>query len=257
MNLFDPLKPLLNHIEEVIKGRSKEQIKAAIPLLTKIFEGSFLDDIFEKRHLSFSLYRLGVLQSSDVEFDTKKIIGLIKDNFVAKPHHTGLFCFFLTLFPSDADIFNFLISFLQSEHNIYEWQEVKVVQSLLRFNIKPNAQHVKFFLDSANNSNNHYAARSFYFLLAGKHGNNRDRELIVDCYSNSLDLYMKISIVLAVQELGTPSRNDFYSRVKRNDSDSEMIKFVDYVKSLKRPLYYLDVGKPKLEGIEEGEPSPY
>lgn len=256
-SLFDPLKPLLNHIEIIIKGRNKELIKTAIPSLIKIFEGSFLGDIFEKRHLNFSLYRLGVLQSSALEFDTKKIIALIKDNFTAKPHHAGLFCFFLTLFSSDEDISNFLISFLQSENNIYEWQEVKVAQSLLRFSIKPNSQQVKFFIDSANNSNNHYASRAFYFLLAGKHGNNRDRELIVDSYNDTLNPYIKLSIILAVQELGTPSRNDFYSRIKRNENDSEVIKFIDYVKALNRPLYYLDIEKPKIEGLEEGEPSPY
>jgi hypothetical protein len=231
-SLFDPLKPLLNHIESIIKERNKEQIKAVIPSLIKIFEGAFLDDPFEKRHLGFSLYRLGVLQSSDVAFNTKKIISLIKDNFISKPHHAGLFCFFLTLFPSDEDIFNFLISFLQSEHNIYEWQEVKVAQSLLKFNIKPDSQQVKFFIDSADNSNNHYASRAFYFLLAGKYGNNRDRELIVDSYDGTLNPYVKLSIILAVQEIGTPSRNDFYSRIKRNENDSEIIKFIDYVKAL-------------------------
>jgi hypothetical protein len=51
---------------------------------------------------------------------------------------------------------------------------------------------------------------SFYFLLAGKHGNNRDRELIVDSYDSTLNPYIKLSIILAVQELGIPSRNDFY-----------------------------------------------
>lgn len=255
--LFDPLKPSLNLIEAILKGQNKEQINAIIPSLVKIFESSFLDDPFEKSHLNFSLYRLGVLQSSDIKIDTNKIIALIKDNFIAKPHHTGLFCFFLTLFPSDKNIFDFLISFLQSEHNIYEWQEIKVLQSLLRFKVKPSSQQINFFIEAAKNHNKHYAARAFYLLLVGRYGTNRDRDVIVDIYSNDLNLYIKIAIILAVQELGQASRNDFYSRVKRNENDDEIIKFVGYVKSLKHPLYYLDVGRPKLEGLEEGEPSPY
>lgn len=256
-SLFDTLKPLLNHIEAIVKGRNKEQINTVVPLLIKIFEGSFLNDMFEKSHINFSLYRLGVLQSSDIKIDTNKIIDLIKDNFIAKPHHTGLFCFFLTLFPSDKDIFDFLISFLQSEHNIYEWQEIKVLKSLLRFKVKPSSQQIDFFIEAAKNSNKHDAARAFYLLLVGKHGTNRDRDVIVDIYSNDSNLYIKTAIILALQELGQASRNDFYSRVKRNDNSSEIVKFIDYVKALKSPLYYLDVGKPKLEGIEEGEPSPY
>lgn len=255
--LFDPLKPSLNLIEAILKGKNKEQINAIIPSLVKIFESSFLDDPFEKSHLNFSLYRLGVLQSSDIKIDTNKIIVLIEDNFIAKPHHTGLFCFFLTLFPADKNIFDFLISFLRSEHNIYEWQEIKVLQSLLRFKVKPSSQQINFFIEAAKNSNKHYAARAFYLLLVGRHGTNRDRELIVDSYSNDLSLYIKIAIILAVQELSQASRGDFYSRVKRNDNDSELIKFVDYVKSLKHPLYYLDVEKPKIEGLEEREPLLY
>ncbi len=256
--LFDPLKPSLNVIEAILKGKNKEQINTIIPAaLIKIFESSFLDDPFEKTHLNFSLYRLGVLQSSDIKIDTNKVITLIRDNFVAKPHHTGLFCFFLTLFPANKDIFDFLILFLQSEHNIYEWQEIKVLQSLLRFKVTPDSQQINFLIASAKDLNKHDATRAFYLLLVGKHGTNRDRDVIVDIYSNNLNLYIKTAIILAVQELGQPSRNDFYSRVKRNDNTSEIIKFIDYVKGLKSPLYYLDVEKPKLEGIEEGEPSPY
>ena len=257
LNLFDPLKSSLNLIESILKGRNMEQIKAVIPPLIKIFESSFLDDSFEKSHLNFSLYRLGVLQASGIELDNSKIISLIKENFITKPHHTGLFCFFLTLFPTREDVFNFLISFLGFEHNIYEWQEIKILQSLLRFNAKPSSQQIKFFIESAKDSNKHYAARAFYFLLVGKHGNNRDREPIVDCYYSTSNPYIKNSIILAVQELGQPSRNDFYSRIKRNETDNELVKFLDYVKSLKHPLYYLDIGKPKLEGLAEGEPSPY
>jgi hypothetical protein len=79
----------------------------------------------------------------------------------------------------------------------------------------------------------------------------------VDSYDGTLNPYVKLSIILAVQEIGTPSRNDFYSRIKRNENDSEIIKFIDYVKALNRPLYYLDIEKPKLEGLEEIEPSLY
>jgi len=256
-SLFDPLKPSLNLIDAILKEKNKKQINAIIPSLLKIFESSFLDDPFEKSHLNFSLYRLGVLQSSGFKIDANKIITLIKDNFIAKPHHSGLFCFFLTLFPSDKGIFDFLISFLQSEHNIYEWQEIKILQSLLRFKVKPSLQQINFFIEAAKDSNKHDAARAFYLLLVGKHGTNRDRDIIVDIYSNDLNLYIKTAIILAVQELSHASRNDFYHRVKRNEDNDEIIKFVDYVKSLKNPLYYYDVERPKLEGLEEGEPLPY
>ena len=256
-NLFDPFKSSLNLIESIFKSRNISNIKIIIPTLIEIFENSFLNDPFEKRHLSFSLYRLSTLQSSDFELDTSKILSLIKENFISKPHHTGLFCYFLTLFPKDKDIVNLLISFLKSEHNIYEWQEVKVLQSLLKFCVSVANNDIKFFIESAKDSNKHFATRAFYFLLVGKYGTNRDRDFIVDLYNNSLDHYLKTFIILAVQELGHASRKDFYARIKNHEGDNEITKFINYVKSLKHPLYYLDIERPKLEHVEETEPSPY
>jgi len=255
--LFDPLKPSLNFIDQIIKSGDIFRInKTILTSLVGIFENSFLDDSFEKRHLVFSLYRLSIIHASGIELDTNKVISLIKENFISKPHHAGLFCFFLTLFPKDETITEFLISFLKSEHNIYEWQEVKILQCLLRFNIELNTSYIQFFIESAKDSNKHFTARAYYFLLVGKHGSNRDRELIVDLYSSSFDQYLKIAIILAVQELGQASRNEFYSQIKNEESE-EIRQFINYVKSLKYPLYYLDREHPRLESLEEGEPVPY
>lgn len=256
-HLFDPLKPSLNLIHSIIKGKNIRQIKLIIPALMKMFESSFLSDPFQKSHFNFSLYRLSILQSSGLKIDTEKIISLIMNNFITKPHHTGLFCFFLTLFPNNNHITRFLIDFLQSEHNIYESQEVKVLQSLLRFNVKLNPQDIKFFIESAKNSNKHFAVRAFYFLLVGKHGSNRDRDLIVDYYEDSLHQHIKTAIILSVQELGQASRNDFYARIKKSESDTEVVGFIKYVKSLKYPLYYIDASRPQIERLEETEPSSY
>jgi len=255
--LFDIHKSSLNLIDSILKSRDLSRIKETIPTLFKIFECSFLDDPFEKTHLNFSLYRLAMLHSSSIEIETDKIIFLIKENFVSKPHHAGLFCFFLSLFPKNQTIADFLISFLKSEDNIYEWQEVKVLQCLLRFKITLNREHIQFFIKAAEDSNKHFTSRAYYFLLVGKHGSNRDRELIVDLYNESFGKYLKMAIILAVQELGRDSRNGFYSRIRRNEKDNEITLFIDYVKSLKTPIYYLDVDRPKLEILEEAESSWY
>ena len=178
---------------------------------------------------------------------------IIKDNFISKPYHTGLFCDFLSMFPNDENIVKFLLEFLKSENNIYEWQELKILQTLLKFNVRINRENIKFFLNSAKDTNKHYAVRGFYFLLAGKYGNNRDKELIVDSYDSLSETYTKLAVILAVQELGKASRNDFYSRVKRLESDVKIKQFVDYVKSLRNPIYYLTKEKPKIETYEEFE----
>ncbi|MDL1955722.1 MAG: RNA-directed DNA polymerase [Candidatus Desulfofervidus auxilii] len=252
--LFDPHKSLLDIIDTLMKSGNKKLIEEkVIPALLKIFEDAFSNDPFEKTHLNFSLYRLSILKNSGFNFDTTKIIKTIKDNFISKPHHTGLFCDFLSMFPNDENIVKFLLEFLKSENNIYEWQELKILQTLLKFNVRINRENIEFFLNSAKGTNKHYAVRGFYFLLAGKYGNNRDRELIVDSYDSLSETYTKLAVILAVQELGKASRNDFYSRVKRRESDVKIKQFVDYVKSLKSPIYYLTTEKPKIETYEEFE----
>ncbi|MCX5633333.1 MAG: reverse transcriptase domain-containing protein [Phycisphaerae bacterium] len=252
-NLFDPQKSLMNVIEKSIKSGNQRIIKEIVPELLKLVEIAFLEDPFEKRHLNFGLYRLGVLYNSGFQFNKERIIGKIEKNFVSKPHHTGLFCDFLSMFPDDENVPKFLIKFLKSPDNIYEGQELKVLRSLLRFNFQSSRQDVDFFLKSAQDSNKHYAIRAFYFMLLGKHGNNRDRNLIIECYNSLSEVYTKITVILSVQELGLPNRNDFYARVKRKESNNDINEFIDYVKSLSKPTYFLTVERPRIKTYEEYE----
>lgn len=207
----------------------------------------------KKTHLNFALYRLGILHNSGLNFNKTVIIEDIRKNIVLKPHHSGLFCNFLSLFPNDKTIPKFLISFLKSKDNIYEWQELKVLQSLLRFNFKANQREINFFLNYARNSAKHSAIRAFYFLLAGKHGSNRDRDLIIDSYNRLSDVYTKMAVILSVQELGVPTRNDFYARIKRGENNEGSTQFIEYVKSLLKPIYFLTIERPKIEIYEQTE----
>jgi hypothetical protein len=232
-------------------GNRKLIEEAVIPSLMNLIEIAFSsNDAFEKTHLNFALYRLGILHSSGINFDKTRVIKNIQENFVSKPHHTGLFCDFLSLFPNVRTIPKFLTPFLKSKNNIYEWQELKVLQSLLRFNFKANQSDIDFFLNSARNSNKNFAIRAFYFLLAGKHGSNRDRNLIIDSYDILPNIYTKMAVILSVQELGVPTRNDFYARIKRSENNEDINQFVEYLKSLSRPIYFLTTERPKIETYE-------
>jgi len=254
--LFDPKKSILNFIEMIFKSPNKKLIeRSAIPELMQLVEDALLNDPFDNTHLNFSLYRLSILHNSGFDFDKEKIIKIIQSNFVSKPHHAGLFCNFLSAFPNNRKVAKFLLSFLKSEDNIYEWQELKVLQCLLRFNFKASRSDIDFFLECARDPSKHYTVRAFYFLLAGKYGNNRDRNLILDSYNSLSEIYTKKAVILSVQELGPATRNDFYARIKRNEQNEEIGQFVDYVKSLSNPIYFLTTERPKIETYEEiGEP---
>jgi hypothetical protein len=244
--LFDPQKPLINMIENTIKSKNKKYIETSIPQLIKLFENSFSENNqFAKTHMRYSLFRLSLLKHNRFKFNPEKIIKLIKLNFVGNPNHADLFCQFLSLFPKKSTL-NFFINFLKSDDNIYEWQELKILQTLLNLNIVFRQDIIEFFIESAKDSNKHDSVRAFYILLAGKQGKNRDRTTLMDYYEHSFNNYLKKAIILAVQESGVGTRNDFYNNVKRM-ADNEIKQLIKYLKSINQPVYYPKTDLPNLD----------
>jgi hypothetical protein len=256
-NLFDKHHQLMSIIEEVLKSRNHASIQDKVtPALINLFESSFDDDPFEKRHLTFALYRLSILYNSEILFDHDRVIQTILSSFEDKPHHTAIFCDFLCNFNERADIFVRLFNFIQSADNIYEWQELKIIQCLLHFKMNLGQKEKDFIIAQIQNKNKHSAVRCFYFALLGKYSTNRERDLIIAYYNELDNDFQKMAIVLAVQELSMPSKASFYSRVKQNDSE-QVAEFVDYIKGLKYPLYSLSPNKKRIETYKEFEPSMY
>lgn len=249
--LLDHHRELMNFIVETIKDGNKQLIKEnVLSSLMMLFEKSFGDDHFGPRHLNFSLFRLGLLYNSNIEFDIDPIIDTILSQLKNKPHHTGVFCDFLTNFPNNSKIQNEILSFLQSEHNIYEWQEIKLLQCLIRFKTPFDKNQREILQRLCQDHNKHSIVTSFYLLLIGKHGSRRDRDMIIDSYDEKHDDFKKQAIILATQELGKAARDKFYNRLKRNDS-KDIVNFIEYVKSLENPIYCLHSEKPRIEISEE------
>lgn len=224
-------------IVTAMNSKNKKYIEKAIPNLIWLFENSFSNNNhFSKTHLKFSLYRLSLLKHNKFYFDTKKIIDTIKDNFISNPDNTDIFCLFLSLFPN-KEVVKFLIDFLESQYNIYEWQEMNILKTILNLNVVFDQNFINKCIDCSNDSNKHYVVRSFNLLIVGKHGKNRDRMTIIDNYNESMNNYLKKAIILAVQELGVGSRNRFYSEIKK-ENDAEINELIDHLKSINQPIYY-------------------
>jgi len=253
--IFDPHHELMTFTDKIIESKKEKLIEEiAVPSLLMLFEESFTDTPFEKRYLNFSLFRLGVLYNSNINFNYEEIIEKIIINFAKRPHHTGIFCDFLSNFDTRIDIFKNIMDFLKSNENIYEWQEMKLLQCLLRFRIDQNIIDNEFFINQSKNKNNHTIVNCFYLILTGKYGNNRDRDLLIELYNEKEDDYYKMALILSLQELGSASRNDFYNRLNKNEQEN-IKDFIKYVKSLKNPIYFLKVEKQKIETYKEFEPS--
>ncbi len=235
---LNPHSQLMTFIEEIMESKNTTLIESnVIESLLKLFEQSFLSiDIFERTHLNFSLFRLGILYNSGFEFDTKKIVRTILNNIKSKPHHSSIFCEFLSNFKKDEIIINELCKFIFSENNIYNWQEMIILKCILRSDISINKNIIQQMLKIINNRNKHFSVISFAILIIGKFRENRDRNILIDYYNSNQNDFVKRAIILSLQEIGISSRNDFYNKIKR--SNPEYTEFINYVKGLKNPLYF-------------------
>ena len=246
-NLFDNDHDLMNLIVHIINSGNERLIKeSAVPSLMALFYKSFGNDPFEQRHLNFSLFRLGMLYNSNIEFEVQHFIDIILSHLSTKPHHTGRFCEFLSNFHSNEYLQENLINFLDSKDNIYEWQEIKILQCLIQFNLQLTKSQRQIIARLCENKNKHNIAQNFYLILLGKNSTNRERNMIVSKYDEDDDEFRKMAIIIATQELGNTGRNRFYTRIRKNDND-KILDFVNYIKSLENPLYCLKFEKPRIK----------
>lgn len=249
--LFDPKKTILNTIQNALSSKEIEIINSIIPLLIDdIFVAGFSDSFFSDRYLRFSLFRLSVLKESGIKFNDNKVINLILANFKNKPHHAYNFCNFLSLYDQNLKISDFFIKFLKSRENIYEWQELHILRTLLEINLRLNKREINIFFNRFKDRNRHWANRSLYALLIGRCGKPADRELISDEFNLVEDCELKKNILLSIQQLGIASRNSFY---KKNRDKVYPSFFVDYIKNLNKPIYFKTSERVKITTIEELE----
>jgi hypothetical protein len=250
--LFDPKKYILDSIQNAFESKNVSKIQAIIPILTQdLFKGAFSDkNSFDKRHIKFCVFRLSVLKMSGFDFDEKTVIDLMLENFINKPQHADDFCSFLALYPRNKKIVDFLLDFLFSKNNIYEWQELHLLRALLEMQVTINKDILKKLYRRFQDKNRHWANRALYCLLIGKYGDNNDRELLTDEFDFAEFDELRKNIILSVQELGIASRNDFYKKAEKKIWPEI---FVKYVKNLKQPMYFRPYERVKIENFEDAE----
>ncbi len=249
--LRDPRRQDIDTIGNILNWGSEDLIKkVAMPLLNDLFERSFdSSNTFGDRHLRFSIncfVRLREIykgRSKDIEAIGLKFI----DKLESMPGSANTFSRFFSVFPQET-FKKQLLQFLKSKDNIYEWQEMWILDSLLRF--QPFSQgELQVFRDIAFDKSKYSPTRSKAILLVGKFGNEPDRYELMTKFDEETDYLIKRAIIVATQELSIAERNDFYSVVKR--TDQEQAELVDYIKSLRERIYFDDYIPPPVSPIEE------
>jgi len=236
--LRDPRSQDMNTIQTVLNSRNKDLINlAALPLLHDVFERSFdSSNVFGDRHLRFSINCF--VRLKEIYKDGDKEIGAIglrlTEKLKSMPGSANTFSRFFSVFPQDS-FKKQLLKFLKSKENIYEWQEMWILDSLLRFQSFTQSE-LEVFGEIAFDKDRRAPTRSKAILLLGKFGNSHERYELTRKFNEEMDYLVKRAIVVATQELSIAERNDFYSTVKR--TDPEQAALIDFVKPLRKPIYF-------------------
>ena len=224
--------------------------KLGTPLLTDLFQRSFdSSNAFGDKHLRFSINCFVRLREIYVGRD-REIEGIgikLIDKLESMPGSTNTFSQFFSVFPQDT-FKKKLVRFLKGQTNIYEWQEMWILDSLLRFGSFSQAD-LQVFKKVAFDKDKHPLTRSKAILLLGKAGDDHERYQLTTKFNEETDYLVKRAIVIATQEFSIAERSDFYSTVKK--TDKEQAELVDYIKPLEEPIYFDDYAPSPVSPIEE------
>jgi hypothetical protein len=136
---------------------------------------------------------------------------------------------YLSLFANRNSIKDKILTFLSSEDNFYEWQEMWLLLILSRCK-KLNDEQLGVLRAIAVNKEKHWASRATAMFVLGKLGDSADKKRLKIQYGEEEHPYIKRAIVIGLYNYSKTARNKFYSEIE-NDS-YETKRLVNY---LKRP----------------------
>ena len=152
------------------------------------------------------------------------------------PESTDVFVDYLSLFRDNEFLQTSVMDFLEGPYNIYPWQEMQLLELLVRLDLTPDVrQRASQYANMVITSGGHPACRSRAYVLRGKNGSYADRRDIRSSYPHEDREDVRRSIVVALQEMTTGERNSFYRGIT---TDSRLIgQTIDYVQALSGPTY--------------------
>ncbi|MFC1943261.1 RNA-directed DNA polymerase [Chloroflexota bacterium] len=234
--LPDPLATDIDNADKLVKSKRSSKVKLAIPILKKIFNyaSNFEGDPLYQRHHSFVINRLVLLRKYADQRFIGKVSRLFVSNLERLPGCSVDISRFLRYFPSKK-IKTSLLSFLRSKDNIYGWQEMWILDCLIRFHFRSMiSSDLDYFDDVSRDPRRHTLCRAKAILLLGKFGDQHRRNDLMSRFNTESDPIIKRAIIIACQQLNLAERDPFYQIAKADDTTSQT---VSYVESLSRPKY--------------------
>ena len=230
---------VMAEIEGGIESRNPQMIEGAAQLLQEFFLELVGDpSIYDDRLFRFCINRFKRLKVTGLcDGINNRIVDEVLCRLVTMPDSTGIFVDFLSLFPMDEYLQKFVLDFLEGPYNIYPWQEMQLLELLIRSNISPAlAVRVQQFACSIILRNSHPVSRAKAIILRGKNGSYADRRDLRSFYQQEMSGYTRRSIIVAIQEMQRGERDNFYKSIYQDSRDTANI--VGYIQALPEPKYF-------------------
>jgi len=192
---------------------------------------------FNDRLFRFCVNRFKRLYVTGLGMDTHdRVIQEIIQRFDSMPESTDIFVDYLSIFTKNEFIQASTLNFLESPYNIYPWQEMLLLELLVRLNLSgDNRLRANQYATLVIGSNKHPACKAKAYILIGKNGTYAERRDIRSHYDQEGSESVKRSIIVAMQEMKADERDVFYKSI--SDGSRGLGQIVNYVKTLPKPTY--------------------
>jgi hypothetical protein len=229
----------ISEIEAHIASKQPERIEQAVHLLKDFFLELVNDSQkFNDRQFRFCVNRFKRLYVTGVGKDVQeRVISEVLQRLISMPESTDVFVDYLSLFPDHEEIQRVVIDFLDGPYNIYAWQEMLLLELLIRSNLKDDLRtRANQFASGILDAGKHPACKTKAYVLCGKNGTYADRRDIRSKFVHEEREDVKRSIVVAIQEMRADERNHFYQSISKEARGIGQI--TEYIQSLPKPTYY-------------------
>lgn len=229
----------INAIETELYSGLRGRVETAAYLLGDYFV-EIVEDIehFNDRHFRYCVNRFKRLQASGLGTDIHaRVTDEVLKRLHSMPYSTDIFVDYLSMFPNNEKIQHSVIEFLNGPYNIYPWQQMLLLELLVRSDVASNL--LGAVMNTARtviNDTSHPAPKSKALVLLGKNGDYADRREIRSIYRDEPREEVRRAIIFSVQEMQSNERDNFY-RGLLNDSSS-IRNMCQYVQQLQSPTYH-------------------
>lgn len=228
----------VDDIESDIDSAIPERMNSAAQKLKEFFLRLVSEPHeFNDRLFRFCVNRFKRLYVTGLGMDTHdRVVQEVVQRLDTLPESTDVFVDYLSLFVDNEFIQTSTLNFLESPYNIYPWQEMLLVELLIRLHLSgDNRLRAIQYANSVIGSNKHSACKAKAYLLIGKNGSYAERRDIRSHYYQEDRETLKKSIIVAIQEMKSDERDIFFKSI--SNESRNIGQLVNYVQTLPKPTY--------------------